>query len=519
MKKTNTLGQEINYNYIHEPESVKELEAILDTLREKSQSYAVTSTGNNWGYGCYASHDNSEHHISLKKLDRIKDFDRENGLITLEPGVTYSDVNKYLENNAPEWITPVHGGGPDCSVVGNAIERGYGITPIMDHFAACQSLKAILPNGGKYQSPLRSLKLESLSRSFRYGIGPYLDGIFTQSNFGIVTEMTIKLAQRSEAIEMFFLHFDHEYLEDAVRTIKKLKAKYKGTVGGINLMNKERMLSMTLDYPKERIEKRLPLDEEFVRKNAKELLMRDWNVVGAIYGPKEVVKATKKLIQKDLKVIKGRKMFISQSKVNFLDYVLKKLPFLFSENIKRSINGIKGVFKILNGKPDKVALNLAYWKNLSNKNVDNPTTDNCGLIWYAPLVEMTPLKVKSYVEFVKDVSVRFNITPLITLTTVDDLCFDSTVPIVFNKEDLEDQKRAHEYFDTLLEEGYQKGFYPYRFGTNSMRNFLEKLDPEYVRIVDSIKNTLDPQRLFAEGRYALSSEEMHRNEQVTRLRS
>ena len=52
-----------------------------------------------------------------------------------------------------------------------------------------------------------------------------------------------------------------------------------------------------------------------------------------------------------------------------------------------------------------------------------------------------------------------------------------------------------------------------------MRNFLEKLDPEYVRIVDSIKNTLDPQRLFAEGRYALSSEEMHRNEQVTRLRS
>ena len=303
MKKTNTLGQEINYKYIHEPESVKELEAILDTLREKSQSYAVTSTGNNWGYGCYASHDNSEHHISLKKLDRIKDFDRENGLITLEPGVTYSDVNKYLENNAPEWITPVHGGGPDCSVVGNAIERGYGITPIMDHFAACQSLKAILPNGGKYQSPLRSLKLESLSRSFRYGIGPYLDGIFTQSNFGIVTEMTIKLAQRSEAIEMFFLHFDHEYLEDAVRTIKKLKAKYKGTVGGINLMNKERMLSMTLDYPKERIEKRLPLDEEFVRKNAKELLMRDWNVVGAIYGPKEVVKATKKLIQKDLKVI------------------------------------------------------------------------------------------------------------------------------------------------------------------------------------------------------------------------
>ena len=331
--------------------------------------------------------------------------------------------------------------------------------------------------------------------------------------------MTIKLAQRSEAIEMFFLHFDHEYLEDAVRTIKKLKAKYKGTVGGINLMNKERMLSMTLDYPKERIEKRLPLDEEFVRKNAKELLMRDWNVVGAIYGPKEVVKATKKLIQKDLKVIKGRKMFISQSKVNFLDYVLKKLPFLFSENIKRSINGIKGVFKILNGTPDKVALNLAYWKNLSNKNVDNPTTDNCGLIWYAPLVEMTPLKVKSYVEFVKDVSIRFNITPLITLTTVDDLCFDSTVPIVFNKEDLEDQKRAHEYFDTLLEEGYQKGFYPYRFGTNSMRNFLEKLDPEYVRIVDSIKNTLDPQRLFAEGRYALSSEEMHRNEQVTRLRS
>ncbi len=511
MKNTNTLGEQLNFKFYHQPGNVTELTRLLEEIRAKDENFHVTSTGNNWGYGCAAPHSNSQHHISLKNLNKIKSFDQENGIITLEPGVTYEILYNFLEKNAPQWIAPVHGGGPDCSVVGNALERGYGITPIMDHFSACQSLEAILPNGEIYKSPLKSIGLDKLANSFRYGIGPYLDGMFTQSNFGIVTEMTIKLAPKPEEIELFFINLCEKELDHAVEAIKLLKSKYKGIVGGINLMNKERVLSMLVDYPTDDIENLNPLSEEFIADNKKKFLIEDWNIIGAIYGPKEIVKATKKLIKKDLRKLRARKLFISQSKINVVKYLIEKLPILFPKSIKKSVESLSELLEILNGIPKKTALKLAYWKNLSNKNYNNPTHDNCGLIWYAPLVELSKDNVREYINFIRDVSKRFDINPLITLTTVDELCLDSTIPILFNKEDMRDQKRAHEYFDTLLEEGFKKGFFPYRFGTNSMKSFTDKLDPDYAEILNKIKDSFDHQRLYAEGRYMRELESKKKN--------
>ena len=499
--KTNTLGQQIDYKYEHWPKTVDELSDILATLRKNKKTFNITSTGNNWGYGCYASHNSSDHHISLKNINFIKDFDQINGLVTVGPGVTYQDLEIFLKSNAPEWITPVHGGGPDCSIVGNALERGYGLTPIMDHFSACQSIRAILPDGRKYESPLRSIHLNNLSQKFKYGIGPYLDGIFTQSNMGIVTEMTIKLAPKSDAIELFFLNFEEDQLDTAVEIIKTLKAKYKGIVGGINLMNKERILSMLIDYPEKDIQNRTPISPELIEKYKKEFMANDWNIVGAIYGPTSLVKACKKLIKKDIKKLKAKKIFLSQNKIRNINKLMNVAPFIFSSKLKRSLQALTELLSILNGTPQKTALKLAYWKNLSNKNYQSPTHDNCGLIWYAPLVELDTKNVKSYVSFLNEISKKHNFNPLITLTTVDEMCFDSTIPILFNKEDIKDQQRAHLYFDELLDEGYKRGFYPYRFGTNSMKHFLSKVNPEYMSIIDDIKSAFDPDKLYANGRY------------------
>lgn len=504
--KTNTLGQTIDYYQEHFPESLIELSELVTKFRERRESYNVTSTGNNWGYGCYASHQTSIHHISLKKMNQIKEFDRENGLITLEPGVTYNILSQYLQKNAPEWIAPVHGGGPDCSVIGNALERGYGITPIMDHFGACQALKAILPDGRIYQSPLSSIDLKHLSKKFRYGIGPYLDGMFTQSNMGIVTEMTIKLAPKSESIELFFFNFDESEIVDGVEIIRKIKTKYKGIVGGVNLMNKERMLSMLVDYPEELIKSRKPLPQELIQQKKKDFMVGDWNIVGAIYGQKEIVKATKKLIKRDIKNFKAKKVFLSQSKIQLLNRIDSSIPFLFTNSLKRTFKALTELLNILNGIPERTALKLAYWKNLSNRKIANPTHDNCGIIWYAPLVELNQKNVRDYIKFMKRVSERFDFNPIITLTTVDEMCFDSTVPILFNKEDPVDQKRAHDYFHALLEEGYLEGFYPYRFGTHSMDNFIDKLDSEYISIIDSIKKAFDPNCIYSNGRYHKSIE-------------
>ena len=75
------------------------------------------------------------------------------------------------------------------------------------------------------------------------------------------------------------------------------------------------------------------------------------------------------------------------------------------------------------------------------------------------------------------------------------------MPILFNRDDVIDQKKAHEYFNALLETGKRKGFYPYRLGTNSMESYLSALDDDYVSIMRTLKDAFDQDNLFACGRY------------------
>jgi hypothetical protein len=54
-------------------------------------------------------------------------------VVTLEPGVTQARLHEFLCDGKYPYLVPVTGAGPNCSIVGNAIERGYGITPWVDH--------------------------------------------------------------------------------------------------------------------------------------------------------------------------------------------------------------------------------------------------------------------------------------------------------------------------------------------------------------------------------------------------
>jgi 4-cresol dehydrogenase (hydroxylating) len=92
--------------------------------------------------------------------------------VTVEPGVTQQILYDYLERNRLAFLVPATGAGPHCSLVGNALERGYGITPYADHFSAVTAIEAVLPNGRIYRSALSELGGGTVDRAFKWGIGP-----------------------------------------------------------------------------------------------------------------------------------------------------------------------------------------------------------------------------------------------------------------------------------------------------------------------------------------------------------
>ena len=84
---------------------------------------------------------------NLSELKDIKHYDDEVGSITVEPGVTQQSLYDFLENHGSKHMVPTTGAGPSASILGNACERGYGITPETDHFNAIYEMEIILPSG------------------------------------------------------------------------------------------------------------------------------------------------------------------------------------------------------------------------------------------------------------------------------------------------------------------------------------------------------------------------------------
>ena len=64
---------------------------------------------------------------------------------------------------------------------------------------------------------------------------------------------------------------------------------------------------------------------------------------------------------------------------------------------------LESAMELVGGRPNETALSLAYWRSGKHPAPGtplDPARDGCGLIWYAPLVEMTPNHVRAFVHFI-----------------------------------------------------------------------------------------------------------------------
>ena len=76
-------------------------------------------------------------------------------MVTVEPGVTQAKLSAYLDTHGYSFLVPVTGTGSNCSLLGNALERGYGVTPQTDHFGAVTDMEAVLADGSIYRTTLK----------------------------------------------------------------------------------------------------------------------------------------------------------------------------------------------------------------------------------------------------------------------------------------------------------------------------------------------------------------------------
>ncbi|WCM93934.1 FAD-binding oxidoreductase [Acidovorax sp. NCPPB 2350] len=483
------------------PVQAESVQAIVRIASRHRIRLHPVSTGRNWGYG--GAHPPSDGCVllDLSLLNRIIAVDAELGTATLEPGVTQGQLREHLDRRGLPFMVPTTGAGPSTSLVGNALERGYGITPHADHFGAVMALEAVLPDGSLYRPRLAALGGERPVQGYKWGIGPYLDGLFSQSNFGVVTQMTIALAQRPPHVEAFYIFLDRqEQLEPAIVALRGLLRSTGGLMGGVNILNGYRLASMTCPYPAEALARGEPLGAEALAGLLQAHRLGAYLIVGSVYGEASVARAALAAIRRGFAHCSGRRVSLTRRKAALLQHLAARVGFGEDQAAR-----MMGALNLMEGIPDDVALRLPYWKSgapLPENLPQGLQNGDCGLLWYAPLVPMVPATVLAFEAMVTRVCLAHGFEPLITLTSLSDRCFDSSIPLLFDGRSPTEAERARRCFDTLFDEGRKLGIVPYRVGSQAFHKLHAEDDPA-LALARGIKQLLDPGGILSPGRYNL----------------
>ena len=477
-------------------------EVMLIASQHQVPVYPI-STGKNWGYGTALPARDDCVIIDLSQLQKILHFDAELGVVTLEPGVTQAMLADFLDTGCHPFLVPVTGAGPSCSVLANALERGYGVTPYVDHFGSVTDIEAVLADGSLYRTALREAGGEELARLFKWGIGPYSAGLFTQSGFGIVTRASIVLARRPECVKVCLFSLKNDtLLEPAVLRIRSIMSRLAGIVGGINLMNQHRILSMAAPYPTDHVDPGDMMSSEVLQAMGRQYQVFPWTGFCTLYGTKRTVAAAQKEIKALLGDVASRMMFLTPQRAQQLARMAKLLPGKFGQGLQGMTVTLAKSLELVAGRPNETAMPLAYWRNPKRQvgPLKDPSLDGSGLIWYAPLVPMRPADVRAYVNMVNTITPKYGVEPLITFTTLSDRLFDSTVPLVFERDKPGAVEAAAACYKELLFSGRDKGWFPYRVGINTMQTLADFQNHAGV-FHGRLLRGLDPHDILAPGRY------------------
>ncbi len=493
-------------------------EQVQECLRIASR-YGVPvypiSTGKNWGYGSRVPSSTDCVLIALSRMNRILDFDESLAYVTVEPGVTQQQLWDYLRGKRSKLWLDATGSTPDSSLIGNTVERGFGHTPYGDHAAHVCGFEVVLPNGEVIETGFSRFPNATAAPVYRPGLGPSLDGLFLQSNLGVITRMTVWLMPAPEYFQAFFFKCDRENglpgIIDALRPLR-----LNGTLrSSVHVGNDYKVLNGLQQYPWEMTGGATPLPPSLLRKLRKEMNFGAWNGSGGLYGTRAQVAEARRLIKKSLKGKVNRLQFLDAGRLQLASRMAGPFHAISRWDLRRTLELVKPLFGLMQGVPTDQPLASTYWRKrtLPPAKMD-PDRDGCGLMWFSPVAPAEGAHAAAIAEISSSVLLRHAFEPMLSITLISDRAIICVISLTYDREVPGEDERAQRCCSELETELAAKGYYPYRLGIQSMERMQG--GGAFQGVLSAIKKFVDPQNILAPGRYQSTSAEHQPLEHVAR---
>lgn len=491
------------------PKNENEIQQIVKVANELKIPIWYVSTGKNWGYGCKTAAYDGGITLILERLNKIHEVNADLGYAVIEPGVTYENLNNYLkDNNIPLW-TDSAGSTKSASIIGNALDKGRGLTPYADHFGMLCGMDIILPSGEKLE--LAPTDNFNCKYTYKWNIGPYLEGLFTQSNFGIVSKAGIWLMPAPDDFDFFAFEYTAS-TKDFPNFIDDFRRLFfsQGITSRPHLANDFAMLCIVDKYPKHILQnKEKYLSQQQLQQWKKKHGIKDWTFGGGLYGTKKQISAQKELVKKYLSPY-GTIRFIGYGvKDTFYGRLFRKLVLLAAKIDGKSNEFIQQIFPAIDlfrGKPTDDFAKQVYFKSDMPRPEGNfnPANDNCGFIWTGPLVPFEATHIDKVLQTAKDIFKTYEFDFFVELIIESPRTVIVLFGVFFTPNIAEEKERAQNWYKCMRHEMTQLGYSAYRETSSSTTLTLDN-NEKLRSFLAKIKAALDKNNILAPGRYGISA--------------
>ena len=447
------------------PLTAEQVQGVLRVANEFKIPLWPISRGKNFGYGGAAPRLKGSVVLDLSRMKKIE-FDAQNGVALVEPGVGFYDLYDYLQQHKlPYWTsTPGNSWG---SVMGNALDRGVGYTTYGDHTSKICGMEVVLPSGELMRTGMGAMSESNTWNLYRYGFGPAWDQMFVQSNFGVVTKMGLWLMPAPES--MIGLDIEMENADDlgwAVDVIAPLRRE--GVLQHTPSLGSWLRGAAVLTTRKEWYDKPGALPDDVIAAIRKKFGIGWWSASLRLYGYEEVNEASAKVIQRAFARRTSQPLKITHWKQG---QPLEPTPF--------------------QGFPVTFPLQNAAWHG-----------GRGGHLGYSPILPSTGATALDQFRRTYDLYRKFGMDYHGSFT-MGERNIVNVNQILFNKDDKEMMGRVKGFFEALVSDATAKRYGEYRTHIDYMDLVAGTYDfngHALRKANETLKDALDPNGILAPGK-------------------
>lgn len=493
------------------PGSAEEVARVLAIASRHRVPVWPYSTGRNWGYGTTLAPDSGAIVLLLTRMNRILEVNEELAYAVIEPGVTYAQLNAHLKAHGHRlWVDCIDG-TPHGSVIGNALDRGVGETPYGDHFGNLCGLEVVLPTGEIVALGGSGPKTWHIHK---WGVGPYLEGLFSQSNLGVVTRAGIWLMPEPEAYNAFVFELgDARHFPAVIDAFRRL-ALAGVVTAKLHMINDVVSLTLLTQCRDEGLPTDAVLTEAQLAALRAKYRIAPWSCGGGLYGTAAQVRLQRRLLRQAVGR-HGKLLFIDDARLALLQRLVawsraRPLVRRVAETLLGTSLPVMAltpfVYDILRGVPTEHFVRHAWFRNRKPRpdaDVD-PAADACGLIWFAPILPMTGGEVAPYLEDCRRRFAAHGFDFYVALLLMNPRAVIPLMAILFDRAAADQARRARALHDELTAAMQAAGYQPYRAGLMTWPRLWANA-PALAALNARLKAAVDPAGVLAPGRYGIGT--------------